>query len=189
MYDVRIPLSTWTPLSPPVSGHLELKLEERIGEGASGTTYGAKVLSSSGGEMPKRLCIKWAKGSHCRTLAREAWFYEQLHREGNCEGVITARCYGFFTAQSGSLNEDGNDDLVLKPWTKLRSDDEFFLGDDEEEHEDYYRFFRDKAYLKADSPWMSWSQKSGADRLIAVLLLEELGECYPAPKVDEAELQ
>ncbi|KAH9842372.1 uncharacterized protein C8Q71DRAFT_200692 [Rhodofomes roseus] len=44
------------------------------------------------------LCIKVARPNRCRSLAREAWIYEQLS-EGVIQGVVTPCCYGFFAVE------------------------------------------------------------------------------------------
>lgn len=205
LYDATIPEIIWSPLPPPTSGHLELQLENKFGEGTSGVSYAASVKSSTALDMPKRICVKWAKGEHCRTLARDAWFYEQLHRSGNCEGVITPRCYGFFTMKFEDLlkgivgfgddsdtepDEDADERVLFKPWENLNSDEESLLPDDAS---DGYTLceknFCDDADLKADSMWAWWSQRKGSKKLIAVLLLEELGSGYPSGTVDKASLE
>ncbi|KAH9930939.1 uncharacterized protein B0H18DRAFT_119532 [Fomitopsis serialis] len=90
---------------PKNRGHLTLELGERIGSGRSADVYVAKVVTAilrddgaPGAESPlsSELCVKVARPNRCRSLAREAWVYEQL-AERALQGVITPNCYGFFT--------------------------------------------------------------------------------------------
>lgn len=182
-----LPVEEWSPLPSPTEGHLELQLETKLAEGTSGTAYGATVVDSSSPHMADRVCVKWGKGYQCRTLAREAWFYEQLYRTGDCEGIITPRCYGFYTMRFGSLTADGNRDAVLRPWAELENNNEQLLPDDDM---DYKYHFQDDKGLKADSPWNRWKQKRGDNRLVAVLILEELGSaCQAGPEVEKSVLE
>lgn len=79
-----------------------------IGEGRIGLIYSAQInagTDTSGqdiltgwlAELPPTLCVK-VKPQYCRTLAREAWFYEQLHE---VQGIATARCYAIALAECG----------------------------------------------------------------------------------------
>jgi hypothetical protein len=146
--------------------------------------------------------VKWAKGRNCRLLAREAWFYEQLHKAGNCEGVITPRYYGFFTMSfrdlsppSSSSSDDSDSEtpnakqIIIKPWEELRSNDESSLPDDPIDGSTSEFNFYDEADLKDKSPWAFWTQRKGNDRIISILVLEELGDTYPTPIVDEEALE
>ena len=72
-----------------------LQLRERISEGRSGSVYSARVKAATDGNgndvsasLPAILCLKFAKQQFCRSLAREAWFYERL---AGCQGVAISR--------------------------------------------------------------------------------------------------
>ncbi|EIW83337.1 hypothetical protein CONPUDRAFT_164300 [Coniophora puteana RWD-64-598 SS2] len=117
---------TWRSSQVPEgTGHLSLRLGERISRGRSAVTYTVEVISSESGvagaaptrplPVDQQLCIKVARSNRCRTLAREAWFYNQLRDrtpwrkprepdqavaddEKQLQGVIAPRFYGFFAA-------------------------------------------------------------------------------------------
>ncbi|KAH9842376.1 uncharacterized protein C8Q71DRAFT_691010, partial [Rhodofomes roseus] len=92
----------WSAVEPPQnSGHLSLELGERIGGGRSAVVYSVKVIPDAPHTDDSRnldLCVKVARPNRCRSLAREAWVYEQLI-EGVAQGVITPRSYGFFATE------------------------------------------------------------------------------------------
>lgn len=198
---IDLPTDIWAPVRPPSEGHLELRLGDKFGEGTIGTSYAATVVSSTAPNIPDRVCVKWAKRRNCRPLAREAWFYEQLHKAGNCEGVITPRFYGFFTtsfqdipSSSSSSSSDDSDSeipkvkkITIKPWEELRSNDECLLPEDSFEGDICDVNFYDEADLRDNSRWASWRRRR--DRLIAILIIEELGSTYPTPTVDSEALE
>lgn len=91
--------------------HADFELLERLGEGRISIVYAARLVclrQSPGGEplpysslpglLPEQFCLKLAKAESIRSLARDAWFYEQLAREDGYQGVITPYCFGFFSA-------------------------------------------------------------------------------------------
>jgi hypothetical protein len=165
-------------------GCLELSLLERIAEGRIGVTYSARVIaatteSGSGvtSTLPEVVCLKFAKKQHCRSLAREAWFYEQL---AEVQGISIAHCYGYFSS-TFSKQEQPLDSIV--PWGEIECpynpDDEptswtspsvDWLPDDPAN-----RDFHDKRGFKRDSLWNTWNFAEG-DPTITVLVLEKLGE-------------
>jgi len=108
---------------PEAAGHLSLRLGERISRGRSAVTYAVEIISAdaevAGAEstyplpVDQQLCVKVARPNRCRTLAREAWFYNQLRdrtpwRQSQApdqavvddneqlQGIIAPRFYGFF---------------------------------------------------------------------------------------------
>lgn len=99
------------PRPPPSSGlHLELKLGSLIGFGRGGHVYSVDIVNISHTPHPNApsslplfevnvpdLCIKLAEPDKPRSIAREAWLYEQLDAMG-LQGVAVPRTYGFFTA-------------------------------------------------------------------------------------------
>lgn len=97
-------IESWAPLSLPKDGaHLELELTGSI----------------SDLDLPD-LCIKLVKPKYGRTLAREAWFYEQLAREPGCEGVVTPRCFGFFTVPLKDCSDvKGQPVSRIMPWENI----------------------------------------------------------------------
>jgi len=170
-------------------GTLELSLLARISKGRIGVTYSANVISATKygfnitSTLPQSVCIKFAKPQHCRTLAREAWFYEQL---AECQGTSTAHCYGFF---SSTFSEQSNTPDSLLPWCDLEHpcdpDDEDgsnlswtpvvssdWLPDDPPFAEEYC----DTRNFKGDSPWNTWNVSTQESSTISVLVLELLGE-------------
>ncbi|CAA7262079.1 unnamed protein product [Cyclocybe aegerita] len=189
------PVEQWRPLPLPTDGHLELTLCDRIHGGSSGTTYFADVVSSTATGMPQRVVVKFAR--QCRTLAREAWFYEQLSRESNCEGVITPRCYGFFIGSRkdwGIPHErDQCSDFVFKPTHNPPSSKSpplwYDLADDEMFNPDFWLYFCDDAGLKRGSEWDTFDDGDNDGDIVAILILEVLGDFYPAPMIDEEALR
>ena len=73
----------------------------RLSEGRMGVAYSAHVISATAdgpsmtNTFPASVCLKFAKPPHSRSLAREAWFYEQL---AECQGTSIAHCHVFFSS-------------------------------------------------------------------------------------------
>ncbi|KAJ3509757.1 hypothetical protein NLJ89_g5050 [Agrocybe chaxingu] len=170
-----------------LQGVLELSLIERISEGRIGVTYSARVVSvtydrsSVANALPEIVCLKFAKKQYSRSLAREAWFYEQL---ACCQGTSVPRCYGFFNS---TFDEQDNTPDDFLPWSELKHphnserqdscltpvsvDSQDWLPDDVPlEH------YWDHRGFKHNSPWNTWIF-SEENPTISVLVLEKLGEC------------
>jgi hypothetical protein len=204
------PVSTWRPIPVVQNGlHLEIRLGEPISEGRTALTYTADVVSVSrdaSGEpisfdIPKIICVKIAKEKHCRTLAREAWFYEQLARVDHCLGYVAPRCFGFFTARVNECaNATGRSLTRIGPWEKARrtvsevrldygskegAEDkvpsDISLNDDLFGCPSIYpnrtlgKRYRDVHGLRDYSLWNKW-RPSPSDPTIGILLLEKLGD-------------
>ncbi|KAF9474181.1 hypothetical protein BDN70DRAFT_842664 [Pholiota conissans] len=200
---VQVPRNEkWAPLFLPKNGaHLELELTESISEGRVGLTYSAEVIRDTADLNLPDLCIKLVKPKYGRSLAREAWFYEQLAREPGYEGVVTPRCFGFFTVPlKGCRDIDGQPVTHIKPWESITdtpqeqdSDDtdesfqnedaDWRLPDDPPGFEEYYT---DDDGLKDESPWNDW-RFSPSDPLICVLVLEKLAASYVRPTERDGE--
>lgn len=106
--------------------HLEIELTERISHGRISTTYRARlrqILDRRGGcpltclslQPPQEFCVRLVKPQFIRSLAREAWFYEQLVE---FQGVAVPRCFGFFAAPL----PDGVS--WIDAWSEFRNEDE-----------------------------------------------------------------
>ena len=170
-------------------GTLEVSLLARILEGRMGVTYSTHVISATASDgtditntFPESVCLKFAKPQHCRSLAREAWFYEQL---ADCQGISIAHCHGFFSStfseQTDTPNsllpwcdleypsEPDDEDGANLPWTPVVSAD--WLPDDRPCDE-----YWDTRNFKRDSPWNTWNFSSQESPTISVLVLELLGE-------------
>ncbi|KAK7686096.1 hypothetical protein QCA50_010908 [Cerrena zonata] len=180
------------PHPVPVDGlHLTLELGDLIGYGASAHVYAVHIISIDSKrdeegssfcpsfQLPE-LCIKLAEPNRVRGLAREAWFYEQLHVEG-LEGVISPRFYGFYTSSC--------DHTRVVPWrTKewnFRKYPHLF------EHKDGFipkdhigndpkkgpggRWFDDQFGSHQNSKWIDYRQRCDSP-LLSILLLERLGD-------------
>ena len=170
-------------------GTLKVSLLERISEGRMGVTYSAHVISATDDDgsditktLPESVCLKFTKPQYCRSLAREAWFYEQLDE---CQGISVARCHGFFssafseqTTTPNSLlpwcdleypSEPDDEDGANLPWTPVVSAD--WLPDDRPCDE-----YWDTRNFKRDSPWNRWNFSTQESPTISVLVLELLGE-------------
>lgn len=178
--------TTWGALIPPATGgHLDVTLESSpIGEGRIGLAYSARVNAATdadgndiSGNMPIEVCLKIAKPMHCRSLAREAWFYEQLRES---QGVATAKCHGFFTIP---VTTEGS----VRPWRESSEFPHIFppiqvdypsadwLPDDPPFRAD--QFAEDSFDVVQDSSWYKWAPKK--DNLcLAILVLEKLGSHY-----------
>ncbi|KIM48547.1 hypothetical protein M413DRAFT_404837 [Hebeloma cylindrosporum] len=174
----------------PAKGTLEVSLLERISRGRIGIAYSARVISATTDDgsnvtntLPEAICLKFAKLPYSRSLAREAWFYEQL---ADCQDISVAHCYGFF---SSTFSEQNDTPYSLQPWCALEdpssSDSEEeeetkppgspaisldWLPDDEPCDE-----YKDTRNFKRDSPWNTWNFTPD-NPTISVLVLELLGE-------------
>ncbi len=165
-------------------GSLVLQLRERISEGRSGSVYSARVKAATDGNgndvsasLPTILCLKFAKQQFCRSLAREAWFYERL---AGCQGAAIPRCVGFFKS---SFHGQQRHLASIVPWegivhkyipsAAIRKDRPS-LDRVEDDNPDA-RQYHDERGFKRDSPWNTWNH-SEEDPTITVLLLEKLGE-------------
>ncbi|KAG2003759.1 protein kinase subdomain-containing protein PKL/ccin3 [Coprinopsis cinerea AmutBmut pab1-1] len=169
-------------------GTLELTLLERISEGRIGVTYVAKITSATQGntdhraKLPETVCLKFAKPEFSRSLAREAWFYEQL---GSCQGVSIPQFYGFFS--SSMAEQPCFPDLEFTPWTNTRhriedtdkppkNIDQYpspdWLDDDLPAYQHRYE---DPSGYRDNSPWYRWSRPRD-NPTISVMVLELLGE-------------
>ena len=102
------PRTDWCARPPPRNRpHLSLELGECLGSGRTAVVYAARIVEiapvGSASDCPKptvedpELCVKIARPNRSRTLAREAWVYDQL-KEGPVQGTCVPRCYGFFSA-------------------------------------------------------------------------------------------
>ena len=152
---------------------------------------------------PNKSASSSPKKEHCRSLAREAWFYEQL---SDLQGISIPRCYGFFAStasqQENIRPEDLNASRGFHPWYYAMPDDELTDG------VDYGDWLPDDAVLglsdseacdsgghRDGSPWNEWTVNED-DPTIAVLILELLGDqwadywCYgPVEGVDAKYVQ
>ncbi|CAA7260888.1 unnamed protein product [Cyclocybe aegerita] len=196
------PTKAWAAL--PVSqdsSHLDLTLMELIGEGRIGITYAARVNAANdasgvdllaSGLVPSEVCLKIAKPHFCRSMAREAWFYEQLRP---LQGIATARCFGFFTATvEGARTNPSNESeasekgpVTVVPWAALKARPEHMFKKTHWPSEDFLIddstawMYTDEHGFKKNSPWNAW-QHSEDKPLLSVLVLEKLGESYYLPQ-------
>ncbi|EPQ58087.1 hypothetical protein GLOTRDRAFT_136868 [Gloeophyllum trabeum ATCC 11539] len=177
------------PRPPPVEGlELELELGKFIGAGRSGHVYEARVLNaeqlqpSLGGFKIPRLCIKLAEPNRLRSLAREAWFYEQLDAAG-AQGVVVPRNFGFFTTQC-SFSQ-------VVPWrgSSWAFHDEMEHPADtsdihdwlphEPEHPELYR--DDEEMSNENSQWKHWKWDKNGVQAVGLMIMERLGKEMDAP--------
>ncbi|EAU89061.1 protein kinase subdomain-containing protein PKL/ccin3 [Coprinopsis cinerea okayama7 len=173
-------------------GTLEIKLVERISEGRIGITYVAQVISAtqSGSDVrstiPSTLCLKFAKPEFSRSLAREAWFYEQLE---SLQGISVPLSFGFFASTASEQPKFPGVDFEFEPWTDRQvlfedtdstpdNIDEYpspdWLTDDVPEY--YAERTFEHTHHELDSPWYQWSRNLDDNPTISVLVLELLGE-------------
>ncbi|EAU83810.1 protein kinase subdomain-containing protein PKL/ccin3 [Coprinopsis cinerea okayama7 len=111
--------AAWGPKdNSDFDGTLAIRLVERISEGRIGVTYAPQVVSATrrGSDvkstLPPTLCLKFAKLEFSRSLAREAWFYEQLE---SLQGISVPLSFGFFA--STAKEQPHFPDIEFKPWT------------------------------------------------------------------------
>ncbi|RXW20926.1 hypothetical protein EST38_g4929 [Candolleomyces aberdarensis] len=168
-------------------GCLELSLQNRISEGRIGVTFSALVVSATKGgkdvrpSLPESVCLKFAKQEFCRSLAREAWFYEQL--ADSCQGTSVPRCYGFFSSTMGE--QPGYPDVTFIPWEKriyrLEDTDDVLSWDNPspdwlpDDQPGAQKYISDLSGYKSGSPWYTW-QRSEHNPTLAVLVLDLLGK-------------
>ncbi|EAU87250.2 protein kinase subdomain-containing protein PKL/ccin3 [Coprinopsis cinerea okayama7 len=164
--------ATWGPKDPSnFDGTLELCLVERISEGRIGVTYTAGVLSAVSlngrdvrSSLPSTtLCLKFAKPEFSRSLAREAWFYEQLSSLQVCIRALDGVDREVLFEDTDTI-PDNMDQYPSADW----------LTDDVPENDDQEIY--ENRPSKLDSPWSEWNQDHDAKPTISVLVLELLGE-------------
>ncbi|KAE9402579.1 hypothetical protein BT96DRAFT_542820 [Gymnopus androsaceus JB14] len=186
--------SEWDSLPFSIGkAHADFELLEWLGEGRISITYAARLIclrQSPGGEtlplssllciLPDEFCVKLAKVEFIRSLAREAWFYEQIAKTEGCQGIITPLCFGFFTTSLPST-------LQIRAWSEIKcvphkDDDELV----------YDRFYDDKAYSRAFAddqqtcrdkcPWTldRWIARTDRSPIVGILITERLGEHFPS---------
>lgn len=172
--------------------HADFELLERLGEGRISIVYAARLVclrQSPGGEplpysslpgpLPDQFCLKLAKAEFIRSLARDAWFYEQLAREDGYQGVITPLCFGFFSAPLPST-------LRIQAWSEIEC-----LPEKHDEELVYDRFYDDKGSgcftddlrtCRDDCPWSleRWISRIDSSPIVGVLIMERLGEHFPS---------
>ncbi|KAK0474189.1 hypothetical protein IW261DRAFT_1552814 [Armillaria novae-zelandiae] len=151
-------IENWAPLALPKDGaHLELELTGSISEGRTGLAYCARVIHNTADSDLPGLCIKL------------------LAREPGCEGVVTPRCFGFFTVPlKDCLDVKGKSVSHIKPWENITINPPNPDSDDT----DTSTWEEDRDY---GSPWNKW-RASPSEPLICVLVLEKLGKIYTSPR-------
>ncbi|RDB26242.1 hypothetical protein Hypma_006336 [Hypsizygus marmoreus] len=192
----------WASLPLPLQGlHLELELGDLVAEGRTSVVYGARmihVLENPNGptitgfpvQALPSLCIKLAKPTFCRSLAREAWFYERLPEDQNYQGFVIPRCYGLFTVPLQPLSISLGSDIKIIPWEMLgtRAPFEYPEGSEGWRYGDHlpddFGWPDDGRRDKADSPWNEW-RPSASLPVVSVLILERLGEVYSQKEFHE----
>lgn len=95
--------------------HVELRLTELLDDGGSGFVYAATAVESDSDDSRSYLpplVVKMARRSRRGHIAREAWFYDELHE---LQGSVIPRCYGWFEALqtaefSGNMYAPDSDD-------------------------------------------------------------------------------
>lgn len=139
---------------PLHSLHLKLQLTGIIDDGGSSVVYAATVdHSDPSAHGYPLLAVKIARRCRRGHIAREAWFYDELHE---LQGSVIPRCYGWFEAPA-TTTFAGN-------WYAPDSDDDASRGEPS-----YY-----------PEPWTeSLKALAGEKGYISVLVLERLGSRIP----------
>ncbi|RDB25552.1 hypothetical protein Hypma_006380 [Hypsizygus marmoreus] len=187
----------WDSMPLPVGKpHLELKLGKRLGDGRIGFAYVARViavLDQLGGvpianpplELSTELVLKFVRPTNCRSLARESWFYERLSEAEGYQGAVVPLCYGFFNASTTSMQPPLPAPLKVKPWIDKHGKDvpmdfpegQRKYGDELPDEYTFNEYRDDGRTCRTDSPWCEW-RPDPKNPLLAVLVLEKLGEAY-----------
>ncbi|KAJ4000111.1 hypothetical protein F5050DRAFT_1563744, partial [Lentinula boryana] len=186
----------WDAISPPTDQlHADLQIIDQLSEGRLGQVFSARLVSlrkSIHGEtlpngcipLPSQFCIKLAKPEYIRSLAREAWFYEQLSKEDGYPGAVTPVCFGFFACRLP-------DNVQVRSWTSIEIEPEepldvpegeepiYDFYDDDEEGCDCY--FDDGRRSHLDSPWhlQQWKARTDRSPFVGILITERLGAQMP----------
>ncbi|KZV82126.1 hypothetical protein EXIGLDRAFT_778945, partial [Exidia glandulosa HHB12029] len=159
---------TRPPSSLPAPGSLALNLElgEYIGSGRSGIVFAVDTTGTHGGLPP--LVLKIARQERCQSVAREAWFYEELE----ClQGVVLPRCYGCFR-----LNlQDGQ---TVPAWSAHELDDSDAGDDLVDVPAEYHGYSANALDILDQHPHPLLTELGTARDCLVVLLLERLA---PAP--------
>ncbi|KIY44216.1 hypothetical protein FISHEDRAFT_78127 [Fistulina hepatica ATCC 64428] len=167
--------SMWPAASlPDTERVLELELGKSLGHGRIGLVYIAHVVgirARPDGELvyppsgfPTELCIKFANPLHCRSMAREAWFYEQLPEEKFLQRVIFWR----------KIKEWELDNAV-EGCGRVEFYEGDFLPDDGEEDRSVVG---DDAHSRDTSMWNLW-RPSAETPLLSILTTERHGTSFP----------
>lgn len=143
---------------PMSSCHLALQLTDIIDDGGSSVVYAATAIhsdlddSGAGAQVYPPLVVKMARRSRRGHIAREAWFYDELHA---LQGSVIPRCYGWFEAPE-TPNFVGD----------------VYAPDNEEEEDEESRYYPE--------PWSDALGALGKEKgYISVLVLERLGSRIP----------
>jgi len=181
---------------PQNCGQLSLELGERIGGGRSSVVYAAKLVAATSGKHgdPRTddphiadLCVKVARPNRCRSLAREAWVYEQLP-ESTFQGTVTPRCYGFFATELGPeqlpfplwSSEDYYLDASPRHWKSDDSTSDDRLYDDRNEDQECTDSPPGAREL---SPWLDWHPNPKTP-LLSVLVMARGGRHFTLAEDD-----
>lgn len=191
----------WDALSPLVGRlHADLEITEQLSEGRIGMVFAARLVSlrrsvhdetvlAHSLPLPSQFCVKLAKPEYIRSLAREAWFYEQLSKEEGYAGAITPVCFGFFTCSLAS-------DVQLDTWSSVHIKPQklYYTPADEEPVYDFYNddndfgledpcypYFDDERTFHLDSPWhlKHWQSRTNRSPIVGILVMERLGAHLP----------
>jgi hypothetical protein len=158
--------------------HLELELDALIAGGRISQVYSTRVLGVSSDNtctplpaaaLPE-LCVKISSPIRCRSLARDAWFYEHLDKEG-LQGIITPRCFGLFESRLAGLDLTGLSNgrsFLTNHYDE--GEDKDWLEDDGFD----YWYKDDEQRSKSLSPWNEWKASEDSPHL-TILLLEKMG--------------
>ncbi|KAF9066630.1 hypothetical protein BDP27DRAFT_1330275 [Rhodocollybia butyracea] len=135
--------------------------------------------------LPSQFCVKLAKPEYIRSLAREAWFYEQLSKKEGYPGAVTPVCFGFFTCPLASES-----DVQIPAWSSVRIQPEApsYTRAGEEPVYDFYIDDRDVKYLHSyfdddrtshlKSRWhlKQWRERADRSPVVGTLITERIGE-------------
>ncbi|KAE9410690.1 hypothetical protein BT96DRAFT_1011442 [Gymnopus androsaceus JB14] len=177
----------WDALPLPQNKFLlEIELTEQIAHGRIGVTYGARLqrildrtddspIPCSSLESPQEFCVKLVKPQFMRSLAREAWFYEQL---AELQGVVVPQFFGFFVAPLpdgitwiDAWGELEDEEMSCESHSDDSQEESYCHPDSLDDDLEDFAFREDGRQSKSSSRWNDW-RHSPESPLVGVLLLE-----------------
>lgn len=157
-------------LPPPARSTLSFTLGEPVSYGRSGIIFDAAdvcVVPRDGNESPTGylppLVVKIGRANRCYSLAREAWFYEEME---SIQGVAIARYYGCFKMELPPGR-------FVYPWQEslFKTEDD----DDCDEFIDFDEYPMDALRETGVAPHPLLAELIQQERHVFVLVLECLG--------------
>ncbi|KAF9069018.1 hypothetical protein BDP27DRAFT_1448048 [Rhodocollybia butyracea] len=187
----------WDALSPLVGQlHADLEITEQLSEGRIGLVFAARLVSLRQSlhdepltihsvPLPSQFCVKLVKPEYIRSLAREAWFYEQLAKAEGYPGAVTPVCFGFFTCplpSEAGIQLHALSSVLIKPEPPSHTPEgeepiyDRYYDDLDFEYVDNY--LDDDRTSHCDSPWnlKQWRERADRSPIIGINVTERIGK-------------